>query len=61
MNFNLSKRALLEMKRGNVVQRERILTPNAERMNCVKEGKRFKYLGLWEVDEVKYANERINI
>lgn len=46
MNFNLSKHALLEMKRGNVVQRERILTPNAERMNCVKEGKRFKYLGL---------------
>lgn len=46
MNFNLSKRALLEMKRGNVVQRERILTPNAERMNCVNEGKRFKYLGL---------------
>ena len=53
LEFIFSKSASLEMKRGKVLQREGIVVPNGEMVKCVEEEKRYKYLGLLEVDEIK--------
>ena len=44
MQFGIFKCAMLEIKRGKVVQSERIELPNGETIKSLEDGKRYKYL-----------------
>ena len=47
MQFGIFKCAMLEIKRGKVVQSERIELPNGETIKSLEDGKRHKYLN-WQ-------------
>ena len=53
MEFRLPKCGVLVMKRGKVVQSERISMPNGKMMKNIEEG-RYKYLGILEADDLKH-------
>ena len=46
MKFGISKRAMLEMKRGKVVQSEEIVFLRREMIIALKDEKEYKYLGV---------------
>ena len=46
MQFGISKRAMLKMKRGKVVQSEEIVFLGGEMIKAVKDEQGYKYLGV---------------
>ena len=46
MQFGISKRAMLEMKRGKVVQSEEIVFLGGEMIKALKDEQGYKYLGV---------------
>ena len=53
IQFGISKCAMIETKRGKVVQNEGIELPNGETIKSLEDKKRCKYLGVLQFDSVE--------
>ena len=53
MEFGISKCAMVEMKKGKMVNSEGIELPEGEQIKSLEEGEGYKYLGIIQSDKVK--------
>ena len=58
MEFGLDKCATIKMKRGKLVEMDRVILAEGNEMSALEEDGEYKYLGILEVDDFKHEKMR---
>ena len=53
MGFGIQKCAMVELKRGKMIQSNGIDLPEGQKLKSLEEGEGYRYLGILESDKVK--------